>query len=494
MSLKDQMFALWRESLRDKALLWCGGLHGFERETFRLAAESGLPSGLRHEQLFPLSLQEQQIRRFRGNEAERVRLRELLPHALTLDFSDQQLELISPPHAQIAEAEADIALLLRFVAGELPRSDARAGGLDEESLWAYSQPPIFGPDGLAAVRVARFADDADAQRKEKYREQLMLRYGKAKQSWTGIHYNFSLDPRLFAGTAFSAYQGYVHLARNLWRNFWLLELLFGCTPNLSPFYVEQVQKHFALGGVSVAPPPKGASCLHAHFAYGYRSAGQQMQYLNYNYPCAYWQSVAQMAEVESRFFARLQHHEALSSAKLVQDSRELYAPFRLKQLHSHGDECWEKQDCPVDYLELRIFDIDPSFGSGHYSGIYLPGVYLAHLLLLHSAMLESPPLGRAELLRCAQREQYVASRGLGALPPKLLQRAALLLNELGELAALIGLPEEYAQAVHSAMQALKNRRFRAVELNAELEGERENLLRHSLAWTQFLQGRSNVLG
>ena len=483
------MFALWRESLRDKTTLWCSGLHGFERETFRLAAQNGLPSNLHHEQLFPLSVQDEQIRRFRGSESERARLRKLLPHALTLDFSDQQLELISPPHAQIADAEADIALLLRFVAGELYCGQPHN---EREMLWAYSQPPIFGPDGLAAIRVARFADDADAQRKEEYREQLMLRYGKAKQSWTGIHYNFSLDLRLFEDTAFSAYQGYVHLARNLWRNFWLLELLFGCTPNLSPFYVEQVQRHFALGGVSVAPPPKWASCLHAHFAYGYRSAGQQMQYLNYNYPCAYWQSVGQMAEVESRFFGRLQRHLPLSGTRLVQDSRELYAPFRLKQLHCHGDECWEKEDCPVDYLELRIFDIDSSFGSGHYSGIYLPGVYLAHLLLLHSALLESPPLGREELLRCTQREQYVASRGLGKLPPKLLQRAAVLLDELGELAGLIGLPEEYTDAVRAAIQALKNGRFRAVELNAELEGGRENLLRHSLAWTQFLQGRANV--
>ena len=483
------MFALWRESLRDKTLLWCGGLHGFERETFRLVAKDGLPSNLPHEQLFPCTLQEEQIRHFRGSEREKARLQELLPHALTLDFSDQQIELISPPHSKIAHAEADIALLLRFVAGEL----SRLSELPREMLWAYSQPPVFCPDGLAAIRVARFADDPDAQRKEEYREQLMLRYGKAKQSWTGIHYNFSLDLRLFEDTVFSAYQGYVHLARNLWRNFWLLELLFGCTPGLSPFYIEQVQKHFAMGGVSVAPPPKGAACLRAHFAYGYRSAGQQMQYLNYNYPCAYWQSVAHMAEVESRFFGHLQRHRPLASTRLVQDSRELYAPFRLKQLHCHGDECWEKQNCPVDYLELRIFDVDPSFGDSYYSGIYLPGVYLAHLLLLHSAMLESPPLGRKELLRCAQREQYVASRGLGRLPSELLHRAAVLLNELGELAGLISLPEEYAQAARSAMHALKSGRFRAVELGTELESERENLLQHSLAWTQFLQGLPHIL-
>ena len=155
------MFALWRESLRDKIPLWRGGLHGFERETFRLSAESGLPSDLPHEQLFARSLQEEQIRRFCGSEPERARLQELLPHALTLDFSDQQLELISPPHPQIAEA--DISLLLRFVAGEL--SGCNGQGNNEELLWAYSQPPIFEPDGLEAIRVARFGNDEDAQRK-----------------------------------------------------------------------------------------------------------------------------------------------------------------------------------------------------------------------------------------------------------------------------------------------------------------------------------------
>ena len=473
MSWKNKIRPPWRESLSDKAELWRGGLHGFERETFRLDASTGLPSAKAHEQLFGQAGQARQIDRFRGNEGQKSRLRKLLPYALTLDFSDQQIELVSPPHPYIAGAEADIALLLRFVAGEL-RSNS-------ELLWAFSQPPLFGSESLAAIRLADFGTAVDAEYKEKYRKQLLLRYGKAKQSWTGVHYNFSFDLRLFDGVATCACETYVHLARNLWRNFWLLELLFGCTPSLHNFYVEQVLGHFAQGGLSLAAPPPYASSLHSHFGYGYRSSEQQLQYLDYSNPCAYWQSIEGIAQVKSSFFRSL----GLANTHLIQDSRELYAPFRLKQLHAHGNECWHKEACLVDYLELRILDIDPLFKDGHHSGIYLPSIYLAHLLLLHSALLESPFLSRDELFQCAEREQYVISRGR-KLPAELQQQAQMLLEELGELCSLLGFPEAYMDAVQSSQQALKEGLSRAAIFVDEFKMEQVALLEHSRNWTGFL--------
>ncbi|WGK69127.1 hypothetical protein P0082_11685 [Candidatus Haliotispira prima] len=475
--------------MTDKAALWRGGLHGFERETFRLDASTGSPGAAGHAQLFGQEGRqtELQTERFLGSEGEKARLRELLPNALTLDFSDQQIELVSPPHPDIAEAEADIALLLRFVAGELQQQNSG------EVLWACSQPPLFSPQDLSAIRIADFGDDPNAEYKEKYREQLVLRYGKAKQSWTGVHYNFSLDPHLFDDLKNSPCETYLHMARNLWRNFWLLELLFGCTPSLSPFYIEQIREHFAGGGVSLAPPPGQAGSLHSHFGYGYRSFEQQMQNLDYSHPCAYWQSVERIAQTESRFFRRLRRNHGPGNINLIQDSRELYTPFRLKQLHAHGNECWEKDSCLVDYLELRILDIDPIFDRQHYSGIHLPSVYLAHLLFLHSTLIDSPMLGPKELRKCARREQYIVSQGrnLRTLPPEFRQQAGILLEELGELANLLGFPQAYTSVPEDSLKALETGRFRVTEVLETLESEQAPLLRHSTAWTEFLQNAAN---
>ena len=480
--MKNKIHGIWRESLADKTELWRQGLHGFERETFRLDGLSGVPAATSHEQIFAQPLQSGQIARWRGSEAEKVRLRELLPHALTLDFSDQQIELVSVPHGDIASAEADIALLLRFVSEELQRQG------QGEILWAFSQPPLFTPKDMSAIRVADFGDDPDAAYKEAYREQLVLRYGKAKQSWTGVHYNYSLDLRLFEDVDTCACETYVHMGRNLWRNYWLIQLLFGCTPSVSDFYAQEVWQHSAKGGGGLAAPPRGATSLHSHFGYGYRSPEQQLQYLDYSDPYAYWQSVERMAKTESRFFRRLSQHAPLNSDRLIQDSRELYAPFRLKQLHAHGNECWDKHSCLVDYLELRILDIDPLFNREYYSGIYLPSAYFAHLLLLHSTLLDSPPLLFAELLRCARREQYIISQGL-RLPPAhdLYEQATVLLDELGELASILGLPQVYSQVVRQAQKDLGQRHFRGHIYHEQFTPEPAVLLRHSRSWTKFLQ-------
>ncbi len=478
MNFKDRICAPWHERIHEQTILWRGGLHGFERELFRLEAATGLPSKTTHDQLFSESKQSKQIEHFRGSNAEKSRLRELLPRALTLDFSDQQIELIGQPHAQIANAEADIALLLRFVAGELERQQTK------ELLWAFSQPPLFSAEALAAVRLASFGMAEDAEHKEQYRKELLFRYGRAKQSWTGVHYNFSLEPYLFKDLEISPCKTYVHLARNLWRNLWLLELLYGCTPSLPAFYVEQIQKHFAKGGKSLAAPSPNAFSLRSDVNYGYRSPEQQQQYLDYSHPCAYWQSIEYIATVPSPFFGKL----GLSNTNIIQDSRELYVPFRLKQLHCHGDECWDKETGLADYIELRILDIDPFYSEANYSGIYLPSIYLSHLLLLHSALLEAPALGREELLRCTKREQYVASQGK-ILSKQLEIEAHILLDELGEICNLLGFPPIYSEAVQNAEKILKERCFRAVEFSNKFTMEAKVLQAHSQDWTDFLLRR-----
>ncbi|MEM9423198.1 MAG: hypothetical protein AAF975_00240 [Spirochaetota bacterium] len=474
-NISPQISPLWRGSLNDKAALWRSGLHGFEREVFRLVAANGRPAAHTHEELFSEARQRRQIATSSTfSRSEQKRLQELLPRALTLDFSDQQLELVSPPHPTIAAAADDIALLLRFAAQGLPQ---KAG--EEELLWAFSQPPLFGPEDLAAVRLARFGSSPDAAYKETYRRQLLLRYGKAKQSWTGIHYNFSLDLRLFEGERISPCMAYVHLGRNLWRVLWLLELLYGCTSAVPQFYARQTQEHFARGGVRLAPPSPYAGSLHADTYYGYRSFEQQAQFLDYSHPCAYWQSIEAMAKVSSPFFAALD----LENTRLIQDSRELYTPFRLKQLHAHGDECWEKDECLVDYLELRIIDIDPL--SPHDSGIYLNAIYLAHLLLVYSAITESPPLGRAELLGCFEREQIAA--GSGRKPEPLLKEALALLGELEELGSLLGFAAPYSEALAEAQGFLQSGKTRAAQFAAQGTAERGGMLATSAAWTKRLQ-------
>jgi glutamate--cysteine ligase len=187
-----------------------GGLRGIERETLRVQ-----PDGHLAHTPHPPAL---------GSALTH-------PH-ITTDYAETLLEFITP-------AEHDIATTLEKLDGIHRFSYTKLGN---EMLWSQSMPCEL--PGEEDIEIAWYGKSNLGMLKHVYRRGLALRYGKAMQCIAGIHYNYSLDERLWRILAEhegathitpKAYQSEAYLAtiRNFRRYSWLLMYLFGASPALA---------------------------------------------------------------------------------------------------------------------------------------------------------------------------------------------------------------------------------------------------------------------
>ncbi|MGT2846475.1 bifunctional glutamate--cysteine ligase GshA/glutathione synthetase GshB [Streptococcus massiliensis] len=139
------------------------------------------------------------------------------------DFSEQQLELITP----IAHSTKEARRLLGAITDVAERSLE-----PEELIWPLSMPPQLDEKD---IQIAALEDDFEFH----YREQLAEKYGKKLQAISGIHYNMELGAdltaALFKASDYSSLLDfknalYLKLARNFLRYRWLLTYLYGAAP------------------------------------------------------------------------------------------------------------------------------------------------------------------------------------------------------------------------------------------------------------------------
>lgn len=308
-------------SVRLKSLFWKGRF-GLETERLRVdrdgwLAQSPHPAGL-------------------GSKSEH-------PY-ITADFSESQLELITPPMNNLQEARGFIQTLLDLVQRELPEG---------ELLWPQSMPCKLPEE--EKIPLARF--DGDARGRTQYREYLSRIYGRSRQTICGSHFNFSFSPEFLTELATELKQPedavrefiYLRTVRNLMRNRWLLVGLLGRSP------VAHESLHLKeLGSGKLVP----VCCQHGVSircsAIGYRNPE--------SLPVDY-RSIAQyLGGIDT----------LVKSGKLL-NPNELYLPVRIKT-------------CPgsnaVSHIELRIMDIDPNDPSG----LPLEALQLMHAMVLFALL------------------------------------------------------------------------------------------------------------
>ena len=139
------------------------------------------------------------------------------------DFSEQQLELITPIAPSTKEARRFLAAITDVAGRTIPKN---------EVIWPLSMPPKLSP---AEIQIAHLENDFERH----YRESLAKKYGKTLQAISGIHYNMELGPDLIQALfKVSDYQNsrlfkndlYLKLARNFLRFRWFLTYLYGAAP------------------------------------------------------------------------------------------------------------------------------------------------------------------------------------------------------------------------------------------------------------------------
>lgn len=320
------------------------GLRGVERETLRVTAQGQLAT-TPHPIVLGSALTNEQI---------------------TTDYSESLLEFITPAKHDIADALKRLDEIHRFV----------HANLNGELLWNESMPCVLPPE--EDIPIAWYGTSHIGTLKHVYRRGLALRYGKTMQCIAGIHYNFSLNDRVWAllrelddseqsvEPSFSArdYQSesYIALIRNFRRTSWLLMYLFGASPALATNFLRGRPHKLETLSDDTLYLPYATSLRMSDL--GYQSNAQANITPHYNNLHSYIRSLSQAVSQPYPAYEELgtkRDGEWIQiNTNILQIENEFYSAIRPKRVIYSGERPVQALAARgVQYVEVRCMDIDP---------------------------------------------------------------------------------------------------------------------------------------
>lgn len=259
---------------------------------------------------------------------------------VTTDFSESQIEIITPTFDSIDKAFDNFSLLSDIVNASLP---------EDEYLWFQSIPCIL--PYWDQIPIAQYSEEGLSS--QKYREDLAKKYGVKKQMISGVHFNFSFSDDLLnklydiegSEITFKEFKDnvYLKIARNYLRYCWLIIYLTGCsigshkTFSNDCLHLMDEQDDYGSFYSTKGPSFRNASC-------GYKN-------LKELYPS--YDSVKEFVSDINKFI----DDGDLSEAK------ELYTQIRLKPKNPQ-DLLNSLENDGIEYIEIRTLDINPFYKCG----------------------------------------------------------------------------------------------------------------------------------
>ncbi|MCH7344550.1 glutamate--cysteine ligase [Pelomonas sp. CA6] len=310
--------------------------------------------------------------------------------AVTTDFSESQLELITGVHASADDCVRELT--------ELHQGVYRC--LGPELMWVSSMPCALPTD--ETIPLGRYGSSNIGRAKSVYRMGLGHRYGRRMQTISGIHYNWSL-PGL-------GNDDYFALIRNFRRHSFLLLTLFGASPALCSSFVQGREHELQPLGSSLHMP-YGTSLRMGRL--GYQSDAQSSLAVSYNGLEGY---AASLQEALTRPYPA---YEAIGvrnpggeynqlSTTLLQIENEFYGTIRPKRTIRSGERPLHAlRERGVEYVEVRCMDLDPF----EPVGISASTMRFLDLFLLHCWLSDSPPDSPQEIAALARNQQRTAAAG-----------------------------------------------------------------------------------
>lgn len=326
----------------------------------------------------------------------------LTHEAITTDFSEAQLELITGVHDSPGKCLDELIDIHRFV----------YTGIDDELLWPSSMPCIVGEDDK--IPVGRYGSSNIARAKTVYRLGLGLRYGRLMQTISGIHYNFSLPDSLWQAlgihTQDERTRAYFSLIRNFRRWSWLLIYLFGASPAVCRSFVRN-QQH------GLQPFDEGS--LHLPYAtslrmgpLGYQSSAQSALHISYNSLDEYASSMVDALTRTYPAYAQMgikhnDEYQQLNTA-ILQIENEFYGTIRPKPRINSGERPINAlRQRGVEYVEVRCLDLNPFLPVG----IDEQQISFLDTFLLLCLLADSAPDSTEESIRLVENQLAIVQRG-----------------------------------------------------------------------------------
>ncbi|MFC1236211.1 glutamate--cysteine ligase [Vibrio sp. F74] len=322
---------------------------------------------------------------------------------ITTDFSEAQLELVTPAVTDRKETFKTLASLHHFVASHLNEG---------ESIWAASMPPTLPFD--SDIAIASYGTSNAGIAKTRYREGLANRYGKRMQLISGIHYNFSLPESFWR--ALHAHtksklpletfisERYFHLIRNVLRNGWIIPYLFGASPAVDKSYLRD-QSHALDRWDSTTDYLPWATSLRLSNL-GYSSSEQSRFPMSFNNKQDYLTGLCHALTQPSDRYTHLAEDQQLNDS-VLQLENELYGSVRPKIVNAQMRPLVAMCNYGVEYIELRSLDNNPflPFGLDEQQSQFID------LFLLYSALTPSPVMSEQESTLIMERQELVATQG-----------------------------------------------------------------------------------
>lgn len=339
---------------------------------------------------------------------------------ITTDFSESQIEMITPAFSSLSETSGFLEALYDIV----------SNNIEDEYLWPQSMPCDIPEDDI--IPIADFGDEEDGASRIEYRKGLLEKYGGKKQLISGLHYNFSfkeefikkLHEAIGSDKNYKEFKNdfYLKISRNFLRYRWFLIYVLGGTPILHESYDDKcVEKLNLISSKSYSG--KGVISFR-------------------NSECGYENNVDIFPNYTS-LGSHLKSIIGFINKGFIADAKELYSQIRLKPRDNKNIFDSLLRD-GISYIEIRSIDINPF----EKAGISLEDLRFIHLFILYASIKEEVEydLWQEEGL---YNQRAIARHGIedinllknGELISK-NEYAKLLLSEIEEVNNYLSLGEE----------------------------------------------------
>ena len=390
----------------------------------------------------------------------------LTHHSITTDYSEALLEFITPVHTKIDDT---INYLSNLHALTL-------SNLGDEAIWSSSMPCLL--QGDASIPIADYGTSNVGMLKHVYRQGLGVRYGRIMQSIAGIHYNFSLPDsfwelyrtKFYASLAQQDQQNlqdfksthYFSLIRNFRRYSWLLHYLFGASPVLDESFLNgrEASEH---GLQKLADRtwglPYGTSLRMSDL--GYQNSAQEDLRISYNsldeYVSTLSAAIQKPFEKYAQAGVKRDDKYIQLNTNILQIENEYYSDIRPKRVTRSGETPVKAlRDRGVEYIEVRILDINPFLNEG------LSGQQIRFMdaFLLYCLFAQCPSQSDTRCSETRLNQSEVISRGRDpeltlerdGTKVKLKDAASELLEAIAKIAEVLDTAHEtfdYSSAIYA---------------------------------------------
>jgi len=277
---------------------------------------------------------------------------------ITTDFSESQMEYVTPPLKTSLEA-------LNFLESIHQNISMK---IDNEILWPLSMPPYIDDD--SKIPIAYYGESVFAKFKRVYRLGLSNRYGSQMQAISGLHYNFSIEDHMLRylsqnETEFGRDERdglYFNALRNIARYNWLLLYFFGASPFVSKSTLGEGDSSFQKLDDHTFYLPFATSLRTSDV--GYQNTKQKELKISFNTISEYVHQLNMATKTYSDEFSKINEIDGSKlpqlSPNILQIEDEYYSSCRPKSSSRSGKRMLKNlQENGVDYIELRSIDLNP---------------------------------------------------------------------------------------------------------------------------------------